>query len=58
MPRKKMTIDEKKAKVTIRINEILLNRLDELLKENNDKRSRLIERLLIDYVENNKNKLI
>ena len=52
-----MTIDEKKAKVTIRINEILLNRLDELLKENNDKRSRLIERLLIDYVENNKNKL-
>ncbi len=57
MPRKKKTEQEKKYDLTININENLLNKVDELVEKNNDVRSRLIERLLAEYVEQNKNKL-
>jgi metal-responsive CopG/Arc/MetJ family transcriptional regulator len=57
MPRKKKTEQEKKYDLTININENLLNKIDELVEKSGDKRSRLIERLLIEYVEQNKNKL-
>ena len=57
MPRKKKTEQEKKYDLTININENLLNKVDELVEKNGDKRSRLIERLLVEYVEQNKNKL-
>jgi metal-responsive CopG/Arc/MetJ family transcriptional regulator len=56
MARKKMEINEKKSKVTLNINDILLNRIDNLL-ESGDKRSRLIERLVEKYIEENKHKL-
>jgi metal-responsive CopG/Arc/MetJ family transcriptional regulator len=57
MPRKKKTEQEKKYDLTININENLLNKVDELIEKNGEKRSRLIERLLGEYVEQNKNKL-
>ena len=57
MPRKKKTEQEKKYDLTININENLLNKVDELVEKNGDIRSRLIERLLTEYVEQNKNKL-
>lgn len=57
MPRKKKLEEDKKYDLTININENLLNKVDELVKKNGDKRSRLIERLLAEYVEQNKNKL-
>jgi len=57
MARRKMSEDEKKANLTININETLLNRIDKLNEENGEKRSRLIEKLLEEYVEKNKDKL-
>jgi len=57
MARKKMNIEEKKANLTINVNEVLLDRIDELLDKDGDKRSRLIERLLEEYVDKNKDKL-
>lgn len=57
MGRKKMSDEEKKANLTININETLLDRIDKLNKENGEKRSRLIKKLLEEYVEKNKNKL-
>jgi len=57
MARRKMSEEEKKANLTININETLLDRIDKLNKENGDKRSRLIERLLEEYVEKNREKL-
>jgi metal-responsive CopG/Arc/MetJ family transcriptional regulator len=52
-----LIINEKKANLTININETLLNRINELNDENGEKRSRLIEKLLEEYVEKNKDKL-
>ena len=57
MARKKMNIEEKKANLTINVNEVLLDRIDELLDKDGDKRSSLIERLLEEYVDKNKDKL-
>ena len=57
MARKKMSVEEKKANLTINVNEVLLDRIDELLDKDGDKRSRLIERLLEEYVDKNKDKL-
>jgi metal-responsive CopG/Arc/MetJ family transcriptional regulator len=57
MARRKMSEEEKKANLTININETLLERIDKLNKENGEKRSRLIEKLLEEYVEKNKDKL-
>ena len=48
---------EKKPTLTININENLLKKIDELVEKNGDLRSRLIERLISEYVEQNKNKL-
>ena len=57
MPRKKKTEQDKKFDLTISINENLLNKVDELVEKNGDVRSRLIEKLLAEYIEENKNKL-
>ena len=51
MSRRKMTEEEKKSKLTVNINENLLKKVDELVEKNEDKRSRLIERLLNDYIQ-------
>ena len=47
---------DKKPTLTINIDENLLNIIDKIVKKNGDIRSRLIERLLIEYLEENKNK--
>ena len=57
MSRNKLTEEEKKSKINVNINENLLKKVDELMEQNGDKRSRLIERLLKDYIEQNKEKL-
>lgn len=57
MARKKMSEDEKKSKLTIRINEVMLNRFDEMVEHNNEKRSSLIEKLLQEYIQKNQNKI-
>lgn len=49
MSRKPMSKEEKKPHLTLNINETLLNRLDE---KDGEKRSRLIERLIEDYIKN------
>jgi len=49
-----MNKEDKKQTLSIRVNKLLLERLDLHLKENNDKRSRLIERLLKDYINKEK----
>lgn len=56
MARKKMKSDEKKSKVSLNINETLLNKIDNIL-EKGDKRSRLIERLVEKYIEENEHKI-
>lgn len=53
-----MINEEKKTNLTININETLLKRIDKLNNENNEKRSRLIEKILEEYVKKNKDKLI
>lgn len=50
MSRRKMIEEEKKSKVSIMVNENLLKEIDKLVEDNDDKRSRLIERLLDDYI--------
>jgi len=57
MARRKMSDNEKKSNLTININENLLKKVDNLIENDGDKRSRLIERLLKEYIEQNKNKL-
>jgi metal-responsive CopG/Arc/MetJ family transcriptional regulator len=54
MGRKKIGKENKKPTITILINENLINKIDSIVKDSKDKRSRLIERLLLDYI-NNKN---
>lgn len=54
MPRKKILNEEKKTHINISINKNLLYRIDKL----NIKRSKLIQILLIDYVDKNKDKLL
>jgi len=49
MARKKMSEEDKKKKFSVTINEELLKKVDDL---NDDKRSRLIEKLLEEYFEN------
>jgi len=50
MSRKKLTEEEKKSKLTINVNENLLQKVDEILKPTSKKRSQLIEELLIEYI--------
>ena len=45
-----MTEEEKKSKLTINVNENLLNKIDELSKINSKNRSQLIEELLTEYI--------
>jgi metal-responsive CopG/Arc/MetJ family transcriptional regulator len=56
MGRRKMTINEKKKNVTLLVNENLLSKVDGIITETGDKRSRLIERLIIEYIEKKINK--
>jgi len=57
MGRKKKNNDEKKPSLTLNINENLLLKIDKIVEDTGDNRSRLIERLMSDYVEKNMNKL-
>jgi len=50
MSRKKMDEKDKKSKITIKINEVLNERLDDFLQEKGEKKSRIIEKLLKDYI--------
>lgn len=50
MPRKKMLNDEKKTRLTLKINDNLLQKFDELIKLNSKKRSTKIEELLQEYI--------
>jgi metal-responsive CopG/Arc/MetJ family transcriptional regulator len=55
--RKKMNKEDKKPTLTININENLLKKIDEICKKTGYLRSRLIEKLVNEYVEQNKNKI-
>ena len=57
MSRRKMIESEKKSNLTININENLLNIIDNKIENKKDKRSRFIEKLLKNYIIENKNKL-
>jgi len=57
MPRKKKLEEDKKYDLTININENLLMKIDDIVKKTSDKRSRLIEKLLLEYIIKNEDKL-
>ena len=57
MGRKKLNKEDKKPILTVNINENLLNKVDKLLEQNGELRSRLVENLLEEYIEKNKDKL-
>lgn len=50
MSRKKMIDEEKKERITLNINEELLNRIDKLIDEKGENRSKFIENLLKVYI--------
>jgi len=52
--RKKLSEEEKKSKITVNINENLLQKFDELLKTKAIKRSTFIEKLLTEYINKQK----
>ena len=52
--RKKLAEEDKKSKLTVNINENLLQKFDELLKSKSIKRSTFIEELLVDYINKQK----
>lgn len=52
MPRKKMQEKDKKSKLSININENLLQKIDKIVDEKNENRSSFIEKLLKEYIEN------
>ena len=54
MPRKKLTKEEKKSRITLNINENLLDKVDKLIDESGN-RSLLIERLLVEYIKDKEN---
>jgi metal-responsive CopG/Arc/MetJ family transcriptional regulator len=58
MGRNKKEEKDKKYELTISINENLLKKVDELIKINGDKRSPFIEKLLEEYIKENKDKLL
>ena len=57
MGRKKLNKEDKKPILTVNINENLLSKVDKLLEQNGELRSRLVENLLEEYIEENKDKL-
>jgi metal-responsive CopG/Arc/MetJ family transcriptional regulator len=57
MGRKKLNKEDKKPILTVNVNENLLNKVDKLLEQNGELRSRLVENLLEEYIEENKDKL-
>jgi metal-responsive CopG/Arc/MetJ family transcriptional regulator len=50
MPRKKMLEKDKKSRLTLNINENLLQKIDKLLETKNIKRSAFIEKLFNEYI--------
>jgi len=50
MSRNRKSIEEKKPSLTININENLLKKVDDISTKKGYKRSKLIEKLLFDYV--------
>ena len=50
MGRNRKSIEEKKPSLTININENLLKKVDDISTKKGYKRSKLIEKLLFDYV--------
>jgi len=58
MGRNKKEEKDKKYELTISINENLLKKIDELIKKNGDKRSPFIEKLLEEYIKENKDRLL
>ena len=58
MGRNKKEEKDKKYELTISINENLLKKVYELIKINGDKRSPFIEKLLEEYIKENKDKLL
>ena len=58
MGRNKKEEKDKKYELTISINENLLKKVDVLIKINGDKRSPFIEKLLEEYIKENKDKLL
>jgi len=57
MARRKMLEIDKKSNLTININENLLKKIDIIIENDGNKRSRLIEKLLKEYIEQNRSKL-
>jgi len=55
MPRKKMPDEEKKTRLTLKINDNLLHKFDSLLKLDDKKRSTKIEELLQEYINKRNN---
>ena len=56
MGRNKKDEADRKYNLKVSLNENLLNKIDDLVKKSGDKRSRLIERLLREYIEDKINK--
>ena len=55
MPRKKLEDKEKKKNLTITLDSEIYDALEDYIKDNETKRSRLIETLLKEYIDKNKN---
>jgi metal-responsive CopG/Arc/MetJ family transcriptional regulator len=55
MSRKKMLDEEKKTRLTLKINDNLLHEFDNLLKLDDKKRSTKIEELLQEYINKQNN---
>ena len=52
MARKKMDDDEKKKKISITIDNDIYENLNQYINDNDTNRSKLIEKLLKDYIKN------
>jgi len=50
MGRKKMSPEEKKPKIKVVINEILMDKIDDIAKKENINRSQFIEKILIEKI--------
>lgn len=51
MPRKKLKEEDKKSRITLNINEDLLDKIDKIVDDKKYNRSKFIEELLIEYIK-------
>lgn len=51
MGRNKKSEDSKRKHLTINIDEFIIKKIDEVIEKTGDKRSILIERLLVDFIK-------